>query len=324
MSLALLHPEMSYERFLDEWIKEKRKEVVKSTLARYENRIDVHIKNQIGDFAIEEIDKDVLQDFVDEMEKKIPNQTSTIKDVFIVIRSSLERAKEVGIIPENPAEEVSVPKEKKQSEMVLWNKKQIKTYLDALYEHPSYLAMYLVLKEGLQQGEALGLQWENVSFHYKLAKIVKILSHDGKELMDKTEDHKRSSKVRKMKFSSETMAELKKRLKAQEESKIDNPLDLVVMTSNGTPIAPKNLLRVHYRYCEQLGLPRTSFVELRHSYALASIKRGMNPLKLTEKLGFNDMRYLKTYENYLTAKEKEKINELSRSNYGRSIFVENA
>lgn len=324
MSLTLIHPEMSYERFLGEWIKEKRKEVVKSTLARYENRIDIHIKDQIGDFAIEEIDKDVLQDFADELKKKIPNQSSTIKDVFIIVRSSLERAKEVGIIPENPAEEVSIPKEQKQSEMVIWNKNQIKAYLEALYKHPSYLAMYLVLKEGLQQGEALGLQWGNVKFNSKMAKIDKILSHDGKELLDKTKEHSRSSKIRSMKFSNETIAELKNRLKAQEELKTDNPLDLVVMTSNGTPIAPKNLLRVHYRYCEQLGLPRTSFIELRHSYALASIKSGMNPIKLTERLSYNDMRYLKIYENHLTAKEKEKINELSRENYGRTIFVENA
>ncbi|MCU7667229.1 tyrosine-type recombinase/integrase [Bacillus thuringiensis] len=324
MSLTLIHPEMSYERFLDEWIKEKRKEVVKSTLARYENRIEIHIKKQIGDFAIEEIDKDVLQDFVNEMEKKIPNQTSTIKDVFIIIRSSLERAREEGIIPENPAEEVSIPKEKKQSEMVLWDKKQIKTYLEALYKHAAYLAMYLVLKEGLQQGEALGLQWGNVNFDSKMANINKILSHDGKEIIDKTTDHFRSSKIRKMKFSNETIDEMKKRLKAQEESETDNPQDLVIMTSKGTPVVPKNLLRVHYRYCEQLGLPRTSFVELRHSYAVASIKSGMNPIKLTERLGYTDMRFLKTYDDYFTAKEKEKINELSKKNYGRTIFVVNA
>lgn len=328
MSLTLIHPEMSYQQFLKEWLKEKEKEVAKSTLGRYKNRIKVHIQKGIGDFGLEEIDEDVIQDFIDEMYKEFPEKYDTIRDVYLIINTSLERAKNHGIIPENPAERISIPKPPHKSsagEIVFWNDNEIKAYLDALSGHKQFFIIYMILAEGLQQGESLALGWDDIDFSSKTIQVRNTLSRDGKEVVAKTvaNEEGRSANTREIKVENETINMLQQELSEQKKSGVPNPLGLVNVTANGTPIMPKNLSRLHHQYCKKAGVPKNNFRDLRHIYTLSALKKGVHPLYLAEKLGYSDMRFLRTYEQFLSDKEKRYINKISEKAFNRNIFTTN-
>ncbi len=323
-TLSLIHPETSYERYLEEWLEVKKTEVAASTLDRYKNRIRVHVVDVIGDFAIEEIDKDVLDDFINVLNKKNSDKLHTLRDVYLIVHNSLERAKEEGIIPENPATEIDVPSISGYADMVILDDNQYASYIEAVSKHQQFIAIYLVAEEGLQPGEALALTWSDVDFDSKVIHVSKTLSRDGKHLISKKdEEEMTNASIRKIKVREKTITLLKQVKDAQDKMGQINPIGLVLPTKNGTPILAKNMTRTHKTYTDRLNLPRTNFMDLRNMFILRSIRGGVNPLELTEHLGLSDMRYLKAFADKLTKKQKQAINKVSKKRYKRNIFTEN-
>ncbi|MFP3727523.1 phage integrase SAM-like domain-containing protein [Priestia filamentosa] len=322
MTLSLIHPEMSYKKYLEEWLKVKEHDFATSTLDRYKNRIETYINSTIGDFAVEEIDTHVLEDFVDYLEKRNPTKVKPLQEVHTIVRKTLGNAVEEGIILENPAEHVEITIKQQDKEMVILEGEQLDTYLKLLTKHKPFIALYLIIEEGLQPGEALALHWNDINFESRMISIKSTLSYDNKEVVNKSQLDDETV-IRKIKVKESTISYLKMG-KERQGTLNENPLGLVFPTRTGTPVIIKNLNRTHKTIAEKMGIKKTNLKDLENSYVLRAIKRGVNPVTLTEHLGYPHTGYLEKFEALLTRKQKRTINKASKKRYRRSLFEKNA
>lgn len=66
--------------------------------------------------------------------------------------------------------------------------------------------------------------------------------------------------------------------------------DLIVATSLGTPVSPRNLLRSFKRILNEADLPDIRFHDVRHTHATLMLQQGVHPKIVSERLGHADTR----------------------------------
>ena len=97
---------------LENWLKEKEKEgkVKIKTLENYRRQVRVHLIPMLGEYEVQDITTEVLQDFVFYLEEENGLNPTTVKNIFGRIATVLKKAHEDGIIFENPCNSVVLPK----------------------------------------------------------------------------------------------------------------------------------------------------------------------------------------------------------------------
>ncbi|MFS0590845.1 tyrosine-type recombinase/integrase [Cytobacillus horneckiae] len=165
----------------------------KQTLSVTNRNINNWIIPQLGDYFIIDLNPKILEKFVLTL-KENKLSPSTIKRIFIIIRSALQHAENLEIINKNPAEKVKLPSIKKKEEKI-WSESEVKLFFEnANSTNPSfYIAYLLAYYTGARQAEILGLPWSNVNFVNNCITISQTLINNGKEisLTTKNETSKR-------------------------------------------------------------------------------------------------------------------------------------
>ncbi|WP_121604895.1 site-specific integrase [Virgibacillus sp. Bac332] len=182
-----------------------------------------------------------------------------------------------------------------------------------------YHAFLLALTTGMRQGEILGLRWKDIDIENETISIVQTLSHKGQEL---SVGAKTNSGNRRISIDSNTLSQvLKHRTLQEEEMMVNSPVynsqnDLVVRTSTGLPLSPRNLLRSFYSIIDKSGIKKIRFHDLRHTHASLLLKQGVNPKIVSERLGHANVRItLDTYSHLLPNLQKETVNNFSKMFY---------
>jgi integrase len=89
---------------------------------------------------------------------------------------------------------------------------------------------------------------------------------------------------------------------------------LIFVTSNNTPISPRNLNRHFKEAIQEAGLPDIRFHDLRHYHASYLLSQGINPKVVQERLGHSQISLtLDTYSHVIPSLQKEaaaKVNEM--------------
>ncbi|MBO8155606.1 MAG: site-specific integrase [Bacillaceae bacterium] len=92
-----------------------------------------------------------------------------------------------------------------------------------------------------------------------------------------------------------------------------NHFDLVVATSIGTPVIPRNLDRNWFRIIKKAGLPKIRFHDIRHTHATILLSQGVHPKIVSERLGHSSIGVtLDTYSHVLPNLQKEAANALDK------------
>ncbi|NHN28550.1 tyrosine-type recombinase/integrase [Paenibacillus sp. S3N08] len=116
---------------------------------------------------------------------------------------------------------------------------------------------------------------------------------------------KSKNSIRSIAIDYATLNELKKhqRLINQEKMHLGEQYEdngLVVCTSKGTLMSPRNLNRTWYRLLGKSELPKIRFHDLRHSHASLLMKLDQHPKIVQERLGHSSIRItLDTYSHVM-------------------------
>jgi integrase len=172
----------------------------------------------------------------------------------------------------------------------------------------------------MPQSELLGLRWKDIDFEERVLHVRQTLSHDGKKLSKET---KTKSSIRTISLTDKAINDLKIHRKKIAKEKLaagdmyeDN--NLVVCTKFGTPVNPRNLLRVFYSLMKEARVPKIRFHDLRHTVATLMLSQSVNPKIVKEILGHSDIRVtLDTYSHVLPSVHKE-----TAKQYGDMLFGE--
>ena len=147
--------------WLDYWLENYKKKMVQPTT--YENYCYSlsHVKKFFGRAYLSQITTDELQRFFVSLAED--GKMRTMKVSHCLLKASLDKAIENGLLAKNPAQYVILPKAEKKEAVVL-TKEEHELFLQAL--QGEYLAPFFMfqLATGLRSGEVLGLTWDMVDF----------------------------------------------------------------------------------------------------------------------------------------------------------------
>lgn len=301
---------MKVSQWLDEWLASYTMNIKPATRSAYEEHIRVHIKPSLGDIPLKQLSTRDIQQLYTNLLKERELSPKTVRNIHGVLHRTLEQAKLLGYIRVNPADAAVTPRvEKKQVETL--DAEDIGKFLAAIrgtkYEYPLFVAVFT----GLRQGELLGLTWDCVDFERGLL----LINKQHNRVKGDTEFRfasLKNDKARVLTVADEVIDVLKLQKQRQESwgaalgNGWENPDNLVFTTEFGRYINNKILYQNFKRIAKKLGKPDLRFHDLRHTYAVNSLRAGDDIKTVQENLGHATASFtLSTYAHATPGMKRE-------------------
>ena len=274
---------MTVGEWMDAWSKQYLGGVKESTVAAYKATIRTHIKPGIGAVRIDALDTNLVQNFYNRLREPTKDRDAvspkTVKNVHGILHKALQQAVANGYIRFNPTNSCVLPRIEKK-ELQPLDEAETKLFLDAVKGHPLELLYTVTLFTGMREGEALGLTWDRVDFMRGTILISRQLQKEKKAGGQFRLVSLKNDKPRRIMPAPWVMQLLRDRKLQQYEHKEkagaawSNPMNLVFTNELGGHLIPQTVVRHFKEIVSSIGRPDARFHDLRHSYAVASLRSG--------------------------------------------------
>lgn len=286
----------SFDNLINDFLCAQKILVKESTFSHYNNIINAHIRPYFNTFSLEEIDTEVIVNFINEKlsSGRIDGagglSNKSVKDISSVLKMIIKYGASKGILSSSLIE-FSVPKERRKDIKIL-NSRDLKSLESYVYDaEDSYkLGVYICLYTGLRIGEICALQWKDIDFANKTLKVRKTILRitDTDSDLSKTkiiiDSPKSESSIREIPLPNKLIDILQ-----QHKSKILNE-EYYVLTGNEKYIEPRNYYEKYKKYLIKCNIPNYTFHSLRHTFATRCVEIGFDPKTLSEILGHSDVK----------------------------------
>lgn len=301
---------MKLKELLDLWLEKYTKHMVKiRTYNRYQTICELHLKKELGDYELNELNKTILQDFLLELINK-KYSTSTIKGIVSVLKQALRLAITLDLVDKEYVSTLKLPSNEEKEISVFNESEQIKLENFCLTnKKANYLGIVICLYTGIRLGELLALTWEDIDFNTNLLTINKTqysAKVNGKYqiIVDKPKTKK---SIRVIPIPKELL-KLLKLIKKESKSKY------VITTRNNGMVGNRSYQRTFKFILKKVNVPYRNFHSLRHTFATNAIELGMDVKTLAEILGHtNAMITLNRYSHSLLNYKIEMMNKLGKN-----------
>lgn len=182
---------MTLAEWLDQWLENIAGTIRPTTLARYQGAVRIHIDPHLGGSKpITQVTGKNVQKLYDALashENQITGKaldSSTIRGIHSMLHEALDAAKQAGLIPWNPTEEIPAPKFTCKSKQILTDE-QLDTFMEAIQKDDVWHDFfYTELTTGLRRGGLCGLKWEDFDEADGTLKVRRAVVHQerGSEL----------------------------------------------------------------------------------------------------------------------------------------------
>lgn len=308
---------MTVSQWLDTWQAEYLANVKPSTVSSYEATIRNHLKPGIGAIRLDALTTHDIQAFYSSLQSPTENRKAlsakTIKNIHGILHHALQQALLNNYIRSNPANACVLPKAARKKVKPM-NENQIADFIKAIRGH-RYEVMFLVaLFTGIREGEVCGLQWECVNFDDGTILIDKQLQSLRGKVRGDSEKYTlvptKNGRERTITAAPFIMDLLRKTKQTQEKNRqefadIFEENGLVFTDETGKRITPQALYRAFKMVVTELGMPDVRFHDLRHSYAVVSLKSGDDVKTVQENLGHATSAFMLDIYGHVTEKMKK-------------------
>ncbi|MGB9919267.1 MAG: tyrosine-type recombinase/integrase [Moorellales bacterium] len=249
----------------------------------------------------------------------------TVKFVYDLLRSALNEAVRLRVIPSNPALAVRPPQVRYREIMPL-SAEEKQRLLEAAKGDRFEEFFILLLATGLRPGEALALTWDDVDFENH---TLTVRSSGAADTWDPANSRrgprtKTEGSRRTVPLLPSAVAALRRQRRKQAAEKLRagelyEDRNLVFATEDGRPVNLKNLRRRHWRLIlKRAGLPEdTRLYVLRHTFATMLLRQGEDVKRVAAWLGHRDAGFTyRVYHHYLP----EKLDEAERLRLEAVLF----
>jgi len=282
---------MTVGQWLDIWRKEYLGSVKPATVISYGQQVKNHIKPALGAVKLSALHAAPIQMLYNDLQAGGLSPKS-IKNVHGVLHRALKQAVILGYIRANPSDACTLPRIEKTPIQPL-DSPDIAAFLDALQGDRMASLFTVDVFTGMRLGEILGLQWPCVDFSRGTILIDKQLLRPRQKGDTFRFGPLKNDKPRTVTPAPFVMQMLRERRREQMEQKLragrawnegDFP-DLVFTDALGKHLN-YNIVQRHFKSAlRRAGIPSKSFHNLRHSYAVASLRAGDDVKTVQENLG---------------------------------------
>ena len=297
-------------QWLDEWMETYCKDLKPATISGYRSKIETRIKPYLGGSQLSALNNVLLQRYYNTLhagdKAHKPLSPKSIQNIHGILHKSLEQAVLAGVLANNPADHIRLPKTKRPDLKPIMDD-NVSRFMEAI-KGSAYERFFIVaLFSGLRQSELIGLQWEDVDFENGILTVRRQIqkAHDsaGYHFLEET----KNGKERTAAIAPSIVMVLKSQMAQQEAWRLaagplwNNERNLVFTNELGEHLKHRTITDHFKKIVRSIGLPDTRFHDLRHSYAVNALQAGDSVKEVQEQLGHYSSAF--TMDTYAAVSE---------------------
>lgn len=266
---------MTVGEWLDIWQRDYLGSLKPCTVRTYETAIRNHIKPAMNAIPLTALHPHTVQGFINGLELA----PSSIRLVYQVLHTAMEKAVRLDYIPKNPTNGCELPR-RDRKEIHPLDDQQVGALLEAAKGHPLEQLITVALFTGMRQSELLGLTWDAVDFTTGAINVNKQLSRSEHREKSGLLVSPKSGKSRTITAAPLVLRALQRQRARQSEMQLkagpiwSNPHGLVFTNAAGGPLDQRNVDYYFKQIVTAAGLDGVRFHDTRHTYAVNAIRAG--------------------------------------------------
>ena len=290
------------------WLRDYLTGIKPSTAFLYRREVESYILPHLGAAKLSSITPAMVQRFYNELlNPSKPNvrplAPKTVKDIHGVLHQALNQAVANGALRFNPTESCKLPKREKP-EIKPLEEAQITAFMQAIQGHPHEYLYLIAMFTGMREAEVLGLTWDCVDLNNGSITVCRQLRRMQEKGGDYYISTPKNGKSRVISIGPSVVHLFQLQKQKQEamketagtlwtdcpmvytlSTKAEAPYDLVFRNEVGDRLSYRTVYDCFKRVMAGIGLPNVRFHDLRHTYAVASIKSGDDIKTVQSNLG---------------------------------------
>jgi integrase len=209
----------------------------------------------------------------------------TVHHIRAVLRAGLNQAVKWQFLTRNVAALVDSPRQSTKTVVPL-TEEAARQVLSVAAPHRLAALFRVALMMGLRQGEVLGLRWSDVDLDARTLRVAQALQRVDGHLIYKEPKTAKSRRTLRIPLSvAEALRVHRDQQNFERAAAGDRWTDsgLVFVSTVGTPLDPRNVLRIWHGLLAEAGLARCAFHVSRHTAVSLLIAEGV-PLKVIQEV----------------------------------------
>lgn len=279
---------MTIGEWLDIWTAEYLGGVKPRTVDLYKGVVKSRLKPGIGALRLEVLTPHAVQSYYNGLSKE-GLAPKTVKNIHGILHKALQQAVSNSYIRTNPADSCILPRAVRK-ELKPMDEDMITAFLKIVKGHQYEELFKVTLFTGMREGEVLGLMWDCVDLTKGTVTIDKqlqmIRGSKGQYQIVPT----KNSKGRTISIAPFVVDTLRRVKHQQLENRLRygeswEDSGFVFTNELGHHLSASTVYKSFKKVMQDIGSPETRFHDLRHSYAVASIRSGDDIKTVQENLG---------------------------------------
>jgi len=306
-----------FKDWVYDWLLKQKNYIKESTYANYSNAVFNHIIPALGDYTLDKINYNILQEFLIDMfyngrlDKKGGLSEKSVKDIATILKCTLksamnqEKMKQINL-------NFNYPKSTNKNKMYILTKSEQKKIISYIIENQTSrnLGILISLFTGIRIGELCALQWKDVDLKKGYITINKTLQRvyiKGKNV-----------NISKILITAPKTKNANRDIPLSKDLsnillKIKNKDDYYVISNNSKYIEPRTYRKYFVKFLNIVKINHINFHALRHTFATNCIRLGVDYKTVSELLGHSNVNItLNLYVHPEMSQKKKCINLLSK------------
>lgn len=308
-------PFVSYRDVLISWLELQHLSVKESTFAKYYQAVYTHLIPELGSIPVKDLSSNLFEQYISQLlengriDKKGGLSPKSVNDILVIIKSTIEYAKDRDIVSNCSLNNVRIKQSKK--EMRVLSIEEQKKLTSVLMNDVNCIkfGVLLSLYTGIRVGEICALKWERIDISLGVLSINETLQRikDTSAKADKktkiiVTSPKSACSIRKIPLPSFLVA-IAKSLQTSNSS--------FVLTGSSDKIIEPRTMQNHFKaLLQECGILEANYHALRHTFATRCIEAGFDIKKLSEILGHSNVNI--TLNRYVHSSFELKIENMKK------------
>lgn len=284
---------MTLDEWLDIWLRDYLTGVKPSTAYLYQRQAKLYIRPALGSVRLDRLEPHTIQRFYnslyEERDGKPPLSAKSIKNIHGILHKALQQAVLLNYLRTNPTNACILPKIIKK-EIHPMDDRDTARFLEAIKGCRYELLLKVDLFTGLREGELLGLMWDCVDFDKGTILVNKQLHRSQKKGEGYYFSPPKNNKSRTIRPAPYVMTLLRQQKLVQTQMRLAagpawQESGLVFTNEFGRYISLRAVFDCFKRTVRKVSLPNLRIHDLRHTYAVNSIRAGDDIKTVQSNLG---------------------------------------